>query len=93
LFAYRAQRAPETEAKQQDNATSQKSRQPAPIVSAKPRRDQQGEAAKPRPVAKSKAASQAPAARQPRFRNCSGIDGTFQVPACRKCPLSGYAHY
>jgi uncharacterized caspase-like protein len=93
LKTYRAQRASETEAKQQDNATSQKSRQPAPIVSAKPRRDQQGEAAKPRPAAKSKAASQAPAAPQPRFRNCSGIDGTFQVPASQKCPLSGYAHY
>lgn len=26
------------------------------------------------------------------YRNCTGIDGTFQVPASKKCPLSGYAH-
>ncbi|WP_245442472.1 hypothetical protein [Mesorhizobium hawassense] len=26
-----------------------------------------------------------------KFRTCSGIDGTFQIPASQKCPLSGYA--
>lgn len=26
------------------------------------------------------------------YRNCTGVDGTFQVPASKKCPLSGYAH-
>ncbi|WP_292473161.1 hypothetical protein [Mesorhizobium sp.] len=30
---------------------------------------------------------------QAKFRNCTGIDGTFQVPVSQKCPLSGYAHY
>ncbi|WP_292068361.1 hypothetical protein [Mesorhizobium sp.] len=38
----------------------------------------------------SKAAS---APRSSNYRNCSGIDGTFQVPVSQKCPLSGYAHY
>ncbi|AZO65621.1 MULTISPECIES: caspase family protein [unclassified Mesorhizobium] len=90
--SYRAQRATEADAKKQESATSQKTRKPAPVVRAKPRREQR-EATKPRPAAKSKAASQAPAARQSKFRNCSGIDGTFQVPASQKCPLSGYAHY
>lgn len=42
---------------------------------------------------KSKAATQAPAPRNSKFRTCSGIDGTFQIPSSRKCPLSGYAHY
>ena len=28
----------------------------------------------------------------PKYRSCSGIDGTFQVPASKNCPLSGYAH-
>ena len=27
-----------------------------------------------------------------KYRTCSGIDGTFQVPASKNCPLSGYAH-
>jgi len=35
--------------------------------------------------------TQAPAPRSPNFRNCSGIDGAFQVPASQKCPASGYA--
>lgn len=43
---------------------------------------------------KSKAAARAaPAPRTSKFRSCSGIDGSFQVPASQKCPLSGYAHY
>jgi len=42
---------------------------------------------------KAAAPTQAQAPRSPNFRNCSGIDGTFQVPASQKCPLSGYAHY
>ena len=42
---------------------------------------------------KAAAATQAPAPRNSKFRTCSGIDGTFQVPASQKCPLSGYAHY
>lgn len=28
-----------------------------------------------------------------RFRNCSGIDGFFQVPISQKCPLSGWANH
>jgi hypothetical protein len=41
---------------------------------------------------KSKAAARAtPAPRNPNFRTCNGITGTFQVPASRKCPVSGYA--
>ncbi|GLQ80270.1 hypothetical protein GCM10007881_37890 [Mesorhizobium huakuii] len=42
---------------------------------------------KPRPAK----VTQAPAPRSPDFRNCSGIDGAFQVPASQKCPASGYA--
>ncbi|MGX8011183.1 hypothetical protein ACVDG8_020575 [Mesorhizobium sp. ORM8.1] len=30
--------------------------------------------------------------RAPKYRSCTGIDGAFQVPASKKCPLSGYAH-
>ncbi len=43
---------------------------------------------------KSKAAAvtQSPPPRSSNFRNCPGIDGTFQVPVSQKCPLSGYAH-
>ncbi|UDL87496.1 hypothetical protein LGH82_20150 [Mesorhizobium sp. PAMC28654] len=43
---------------------------------------------------KSKAAmaTQAPPPRTSRFRICNGFDGTFQIPASQKCPLSGYAH-
>ena len=91
LKTYRAQRASEAEAKKQDSAAPQ--RNPQPVVRAKPKREQQREAANPRPAAKSKPAKPAPAARQSKFRNCSGIDGTFQVPASQKCLLSGYAHY
>ncbi|TIO06576.1 hypothetical protein [Mesorhizobium sp.] len=40
---------------------------------------------------KSKAATPAP--RNSKFRTCNGIEGTFQIPSSRKCPLSGYAHY
>ncbi|WP_246682666.1 hypothetical protein [Mesorhizobium sp. B3-2-1] len=43
--------------------------------------------------AKATAPTQSQAPRSPNFRNCSGIDGTFQVPASQKCPASGYAHY
>lgn len=35
--------------------------------------------------------TQAPAPRSPNFRNCSGVDGAFQVPVSQKCPLSGWA--
>ncbi|CAN7211145.1 hypothetical protein [Mesorhizobium sp. LjNodule214] len=44
---------------------------------------------------KSKAATgtQAGTLRNSKFRTCNGVDGTFQVPASQKCPLSGYAHY
>lgn len=42
---------------------------------------------------KSKMALKAPAPRKSNFRTCTGIDGSFQVPVARKCPLSGYAHY
>ena len=84
--SYRAQRASEAEAKKQESATSQK--KPQPVVRAKPRREQQREAANPRPVPKSK-----PAQRKSGYRTCSGIDGTFEVPASQRCPLSGYAHY
>ncbi|WP_192258162.1 caspase family protein [Mesorhizobium silamurunense] len=89
LKSYRAQRASEAEAKKQESATSQKSQKPQPVVRAKPRREQQREAANPRPVPK--AAKQA--RRKSGFRTCSGIDGTFEVPASQRCPLSGYAHY
>ena len=37
--------------------------------------------------------TQAPAPRSSKFRNCTGIDGAFQVPVSQKCPLSGYAHF
>ncbi|WP_051333936.1 caspase family protein [Mesorhizobium sp. WSM3224] len=83
LKSYRAQPAPE--AKQPESAASQKTEKPQPAVRAKPR--QQREAANPRPAPKSKTA------RKSRFRTCSGIDGTFEVPASQRCPLSGYAHY
>ena len=43
---------------------------------------------KPKPAA----VTQAPAPKNPKFRYCTGIDGTFQVPVSQKCPLSGYAH-
>lgn len=33
--------------------------------------------------------TQAPAAQK--FRTCKSFDGTFQIPASQKCPLSGYA--
>ncbi|MBZ9675295.1 hypothetical protein [Mesorhizobium sp. ES1-1] len=42
---------------------------------------------------KSKTALKAPPPRKSNFRTCTGIDGSFQIPAVRKCPLSGYAHY
>jgi hypothetical protein len=42
---------------------------------------------------KAAAPTQAQAPRSPNFRNCSGIDGTFQVPASQKCPLSGWANH
>jgi hypothetical protein len=41
---------------------------------------------------KSKAAATAtPAPRNPNFRTCKGTEGIFQIPASRKCPVSGYA--
>ena len=38
------------------------------------------------------AATAAPAPQNSKFRTCSGITGTFQIPVSRKCPLSGYAN-
>ncbi|KAA3451380.1 hypothetical protein C7I87_07260 [Mesorhizobium sp. SARCC-RB16n] len=37
--------------------------------------------------------TQAPAPRSLKFRNCSGVDGAFQVPVSQKCPLSGWANH
>ncbi|ESZ01007.1 hypothetical protein [Mesorhizobium sp. LNHC209A00] len=37
--------------------------------------------------------TQAPAPRSLKFRNCSGVDGAFQVPISQKCPLSGWANH
>lgn len=37
------------------------------------------------------AATPTPAPRNPNFRTCNGITGTFQIPASRKCPVSGYS--
>ncbi|RWB19175.1 MAG: hypothetical protein EOQ40_21255 [Mesorhizobium sp.] len=88
LKSSRAQRASEAEARKQESAAPQKTEKPQPVVRAKPRRDRQREAANPRPAPKSKAAG-----RKSGFRTCSGIDGTFEVPASQRCPLSGYAHY
>ena len=36
--------------------------------------------------------TQAPAPRSLKFRNCSALDGAFQVPASQNCPASSYAH-
>lgn len=44
---------------------------------------------KPEPAA----VTQAPAPRTSNFRNCTGRDGIFQVPASRKCPAGGYGHF
>ncbi|WP_245487734.1 hypothetical protein [Mesorhizobium sp. M4A.F.Ca.ET.022.05.2.1] len=44
---------------------------------------------KPKPAA----VTQAPAPRSSNFRNCTGRDGIFQVPASRKCPPGGYGHF
>ncbi len=84
--SYRARRASEAEGNKLQGATSQAGKT-EPVVGARP--------ARPRLAARSKAAlaTHAPSARKSRFRNCSGIDGPFQVPASQKCPLSGYAHY
>lgn len=84
---YRAQRASE----KQKSATSLKTHNSAPVVRAKPEREQRRQAVKPQPAAKSKAVSQAPAARQPKFRTCRTTHGVFQVPASKKCPLTGPA--
>ncbi|ESY90115.1 hypothetical protein X741_28100 [Mesorhizobium sp. LNHC229A00] len=37
--------------------------------------------------------TQAPAPLSLKFRNCSGVDGAFQVPISQKCPLSGWANH
>lgn len=42
---------------------------------------------------KAAAAAQAFTPRNPNFRTCNGTAGAFQIPASRKCPLSGYAHF
>lgn len=41
---------------------------------------------------KAAAAAQAFTPRNPNFRICSGVDGTFQVLASQKCPSSGYGN-
>ncbi|WP_292477758.1 hypothetical protein [Mesorhizobium sp.] len=69
------------------STTSQETQNQPPIIRAKPRREQR-EAANPRAAPRAKATG-----RKSGFRTCSGIDGTFEVPASQKCPLSGYAHY
>ncbi|CDX25416.1 conserved exported hypothetical protein [Mesorhizobium sp. ORS 3324] len=89
LKSYRAQRASEAEARKQESAPSEATQKPQPAVREKPRRDQQREAANPRPAPK----AAKPAQRKSGFHTCSGIDGTFEVPASQRCPLSGYAHY
>ncbi|TIV91879.1 MAG: peptidoglycan-binding protein, partial [Mesorhizobium sp.] len=89
LKSYRAQRASDAEAKKQESAIPQKTQKPQPVVRAKPRREQRREAANPRPAPK----AAKPAQRKSGYRTCSGIDGTFEVPASQRCPLSGYAHY
>lgn len=80
------------EAKKQES-TSQKAREPAPIVRAKPKREKKRETARPRPPAKPTPvpapAAPAPAARQSKFRICNNHFGTFSVPASRRCPVSG----
>ncbi|CDX38134.1 conserved hypothetical protein [Mesorhizobium sp. SOD10] len=38
------------------------------------------------------AVTRAPAPQSSRYRNCTGIDGAFQVPISQRCPFSGYAH-
>lgn len=42
---------------------------------------------------KPKSTPHAPAPRNSKFRACKGVDGTFQVPASQKCPLSGWANH
>ncbi len=37
--------------------------------------------------------TRAPAPRSLKFRNCSGVDGSFQVPVSQNCPLSGWANH
>lgn len=78
----------------QESSTSQKTREPAPVVRVKPRREKKRETARPRPAAKPTPvspapAAPAPAARQSKFRICNNHFGTFSVPASRKCPVSG----
>ncbi|WP_292077447.1 hypothetical protein [Mesorhizobium sp.] len=40
----------------------------------------------------SRGSTPAPSRAPVKYRTCTGIDGTFQIPATRNCPLSGYAH-
>lgn len=41
---------------------------------------------------KTPAPTHTPAPLSTNFRNCTGIDGAFQVPISQQCPASGYAH-
>jgi len=88
LKTYRTERASEAQAKKQESVVPQRPQKPQPVVRAKPKRQQQREAANPRPAPKPE-----PTARKSAFKYCTGIDGTFQIPASQRCPLSGYAHY
>ncbi|WP_036267102.1 MULTISPECIES: hypothetical protein [Mesorhizobium] len=42
-------------------------------------------------VIKGKSKAATPAPRNSKFRTCNRNNGTFQIPASRKCPLSGHA--
>ncbi|WP_292516178.1 caspase family protein [Mesorhizobium sp.] len=88
LTTYHAKQASEAQATRQESVAPQRPQKPQPVVRARPRRQDQREAANPRPAPKPKAT-----ARKSGFKYCTGIDGTFQIPASQRCPLSGYAHY
>ncbi|RAZ87281.1 hypothetical protein DPM33_26255 [Mesorhizobium hawassense] len=88
LQTWRAEQASEAQAKKQESVAPPRPPKPQPVARAKPKRMQQREAANPGPAPKPKAT-----ARKSGYKTCSGIDGTFQIPASQRCPLSGYAHY
>ena len=89
LKTYRAKQASEAQAKKQESVVPQKPQKPQPVVRARPRRQEQREAANPGPAPRPKATP----ARKSAYHMCSGIDGTFQIPASQRCPLSGYANH
>ncbi|RWL43535.1 MAG: hypothetical protein EOR60_20780 [Mesorhizobium sp.] len=89
LKTYRAERASEAQAKKQESVVPQRPQKPQPVVRARPRRQEQREAANPGPAPKPKATP----ARKSAYHMCNGIDGTFEIPAAQRCPLSGYANH